>query len=136
MVSNWQPAHNLVEHAVSEAEITAVPCLLVLLSHTCLCFRGGRTLNGSSLALLWYSLGHNPLFCEHPRHLHVALESLQERSFFVFWSLTIPWFGLLCHISSLRLSSRHSSLVLTLRKDDAAWASLSGPHSVVVDASI
>ena len=36
-------------------------------------------------------------------------------SFFLFFSsLSIPWFGLLSHISSLRLPSGHSGLVLTL----------------------
>ena len=35
-----------------------------------------------------------------------------------FPSLEIPQFGLLSHVSSLRLSTRHSGLVLTLRTDD------------------
>ena len=35
-----------------------------------------------------------------------------------FPSLAIPQFGLLSHVSSLRLSSGHSGLVLTLRTDD------------------
>ena len=64
VVSNWQPAHSLVEDVVSVTEIAAAPCLLILaVAHLPLCFREGRTLNGSRLALLWCSLGHNPLFC-------------------------------------------------------------------------
>ena len=52
-------------------------------------------------------------------------------------SLMIPWFGLLSHISSLRLSSGHSGLVLTLRtNDDAAHSSLPSPHSLLADGSI
>ena len=49
-------------------------------------------------------------------------------------SLAIPRFGLLAHVSSLRLSSGHSGPVLTL--SNAARASLSSPHLLVVDASI
>ena len=51
-------------------------------------------------------------------------------------SLAIPQFGLLCHISPLRLSSWHSSPVLTLRTNDATYASLTSPHSLLVDTSI
>ena len=46
-------------------------------------------------------------------------------------SLAIPWFGLLSHVSYLRLSSGHSGPVLTL--SNAAHASLS---LLVVDVSI
>ena len=46
--------------------------------------------------------------------------------------LAILRFGLLSHISSLRLSSGHSGLVLTLRTDNDTHASLSSPHSLVV----
>ena len=48
----------------------------------------------------------------------------------------IPLFGLLSHISSLRLSSRHSCLVLTLRTDDATHSSLSSPYSLMADARV
>ena len=51
-------------------------------------------------------------------------------------SLVILWFGLLCHISPIRLSSGHSSLILTLKTNDAAHASLHSPHSLLVDASV
>ena len=48
----------------------------------------------------------------------------------------IPWFALLFHISSLRFSSGHSGLVLTIRTNDTACSSLPSPHSLVVDTSI
>ena len=51
-------------------------------------------------------------------------------------SLAIPRFGLLSHISSLRLSSGHSGPVLTLRTSYAGCASLPSPHSLVVDPSV
>ena len=53
-----------------------------------------------------------------------------------FSSLTIPQFGLLSKVISLRLSSGHSGWVLTLRTKDAAHASLSSPHSLVMDESV
>ena len=67
----------------------------------------------------------------------VWLESFTGKVFFFFFvSLAIPWFGLLCRISSLRLSSGHSSPVLTLRTNDAAHTSLSSPNLLVVDTNI
>ena len=36
MVSSWEPAHSLVEDAISGAKIGAAPCLRLWLSHTCL----------------------------------------------------------------------------------------------------
>ena len=56
--------------------------------------------------------------------------------FFLFLSLAIPLFGLLSHVSSLRLSSGHSRLVLTLSTDYTVHSSLSSPRSLVVDASV
>ena len=49
-------------------------------------------------------------------------------------SLSIPQFGLLSHISSLRLPSGHSALVLSL--SNAAHASLFTQRLLVADASI
>ena len=51
-----------------------------------------------------------------------------------FLSLAIPQFGLLSHVSSLRLPSGHSGPVLTL--SNAAHASLFSPSLPVADASI
>ena len=56
-------------------------------------------------------------------------------SFFLI-SLAIPRFGLLSHISSLRLFSWHSGPVVTLRTDDAACTSLPSPRLLVADKSI
>ena len=64
LISNWEPAHNLVEDAVSGAEIA--PCLPALaVAHLPLCLWPGEGLVLCRLALLWYSL--NPLFCEQAR---------------------------------------------------------------------
>ena len=66
MISNWEPAHSLIEDAVSGAKIAAAPCLPALaVAQLPLWHWGGRALNGSWLALLWYLL--NPLFCERAR---------------------------------------------------------------------
>ena len=64
LVSNWEPAHSLVEDAISGAEIA--PCLLPL-AVACLplCLRQGDGPVCSRIALLWYLL--NPLFCEWAR---------------------------------------------------------------------
>ena len=53
---------------------------------------------------------------------------------FFFSSLAIPQFGLLSHVSSLRLPSGHSGPVLTL--SNAAHATLFSPRLLVADASI
>ena len=64
LFSNWEPAHSLVEDAISGAKIAsgllalAVACLL-------LCFPWKEGPIHSRLALLWYSV--NPLFCEQAR---------------------------------------------------------------------
>ena len=68
----------------------------------------------SQIAFLWYSL--NPFFCGQSR-LWVRLEPFARKFslwLFFFFSPAIPKFGLLPHISSLKLSSGHSGLVLTL----------------------
>ena len=82
----------------------------------------------SQLALLWYSL--SPLFCEQVSQC-LRLELFMGK---FFLSLAIPLFGLLSHISSLRLLSGHSGLVLTL--SNTACASRSSPHLLLVDTSI
>ena len=113
MVSSWETADSLVEDAISGAETApclpalAVPCLP-------LCLWWGDGPVRSWLALLWYSV--NPLFCEWAR-LHLRLELFMGKFSFslsFFLSLAIPQIGLLSHISSLRLSSGHSGLVLIL----------------------
>ena len=51
-----------------------------------------------------------------------------------FLSLAVPQFGLLSHISSLRLPSGHSGLVPNI--NSAARTSLFIPHLLVVDANV
>ena len=106
---------------VSGAEIA--PCLQAL-DVTCLpfCLQLGEVPVHSCLALLWYSL--NALFCEQAR-LCIRLEPFSVK--FSLFFLALPQFGLLSHISSLRLSSGYSGLVLTLNTDDAACASVFSP---------
>ena len=82
------------------------------LSPTCLSASScGRGPVCSWLVLLWYSL--NPLFCEWAG-LRLRLELFARKFSLFFLSLAVPQFGLLSQVSSLRLSSGHSGLVLTL----------------------
>ena len=138
VLSNWELAHSLVEDEVLGAQIATPPCLLALAAtHLPLCLQGERDLYSSWLALQWDSL--NPLFCECAKgHCVVSKPFTGNVSLSLSLSLTIPWFGLLSHISSLRLSSGHSGLVLTLRTNDVdvAHSSLPSPHSLWADGSI
>ena len=70
VVSSWEPAHSLVEDAISGTEIIA--CLSA----------SGQGGAGMQLALHWYSL--NPLFFEQARLLIRLLgwRLLQESSLF------------------------------------------------------
>ena len=135
LVSSWELAHSLIEDAISGVEIA--PCLLALAAARqplCLLWREG--LVQSQLALLWYLL--SPLFCEQ------ALQCLRLELFtgkfslslfcFLSLSLAIPQFGSLSHISSLRLSSGHSSPILTL--SNAAHASVFSLYLLVAVMSV
>ena len=63
-VSNWEPAHSLVQDAISGAEIA--PHLLALaVARLPLCLWQGEGPICRCLALLWYSC--HPLFCEQAR---------------------------------------------------------------------
>ena len=118
LVSNWEPALSLVEDAVSGAEIA--PCLLVLpIARLLSVSSRGEGPVHSLLTLLWYSL--EPLFCVTRLCLRAFLGKVLSLSlsFFFSLSLAIPQFGLLSHISSLRLSSGHSGLVPTLSRQPA-----------------
>ena len=89
---------------------------------------------GSLPALLWYLL--SPLFCERAQQclrLRLFLGKFSLSLSFLSLSLAIPQFGLLSHVSSLRLSSGHSGLVLTL---SIQLPSLFSPCLMVVDTSI
>ena len=99
----------------------------------------GYGLVHSPLVLLWHWL--SPLFCEWALQrlrleLFAGKFSLSLAFFLSFLSLSlaIPQFGLLSHISCLRLSSGLSGPVLTL--STAACASLFSPHLLVADANI
>ena len=61
-------------------------------------------------------------------------KSYLSLSLFFFSSLAIPQFGLLSHVSSLRLSSGHSGPVLTLSNAD--HTSLFSPCLLVADACV
>ena len=79
LVSNWEPAHSLVEDAGSGTEIA--PRLPVLTAARLpVCLQRGDGPVRSRLALLWYSL--SPLFCEQARQC-LTLE-LFERNFSLF----------------------------------------------------
>ena len=65
---------------------------------------------------------------------HGKVLSLSFLFFFPCLSLAIPQFGLLSHISSLRLPSGHSGPILTL--SNAVCTFLFGPSLLVMDSSI
>ena len=81
---------------------------------------------------LWQGMGQSaassPLFWE------LAGSALGSLSLSLSLSLASPDFGLLSHISSLRLPSGYSGPICT--QHSAACASLSSPRLLVVDASV
>ena len=118
---------------VSGAEIGAALCLPALaVTHLPCCFqwRGGASTQQTSSPLVFAQS-----FVLRPGW---ELEPFMEKFslFFFFPSLVIPQFGMLSHVSSLRLSLGYSGLVLTLRTDPVACASLSSPRLLVADASL
>ena len=89
----------------------------------------------SQLALLWYLL--SPLFCEQSGSalvLGFSRNSSLSLSLFPSLSLAIPPFRFLSHVSSLRLPSKHSGLVLTL--SNAACSSTFSPCLLVAEESV
>ena len=137
MVNDWQPAHSLAGDAVSGVDCSS-PLPFTSGCHTPASLAPWRkVINGSRLAFLWYSLWCDPLFCERARgHCGVLEPSQGKGPLYFFISLVFQWFGFLCHMSPLRLPSRHSSLVLTLRTVDVAHASMPSPHLLLVAVSI
>ena len=97
----------------------------------------------SPLAFFGYLL--NPLFCEQARwrlrlelfagkfSLYISFLSL-SLSLSLSLFLSIPQFGLLSQVSSLRSPSGHSDLVLTL--SNAAYTFLFCPSLLVADVSV
>ena len=74
LVSNWEPAHSLMEDAGSGAEIA--PCLLALaVAHLPLCFWQGEWPVRIWLALFRCAL--SPLFCEQTR---LCLRAFHEKA--------------------------------------------------------
>ena len=129
LVNNWEPAHSLVEDNISGAEIA--PCLpAVAVACLPLCLRQGK----GPVPAGWLSFGIGSILCSVSGP-SCALEFFAGKfSLFFFLSLAIPQFGLLSHISSLRLSSGHLGLVLTL--SNAASTSLFSPRLLLVVVSI
>ena len=88
MVSNWEPVQSLAEASVSGAQTAVAPCLPALAHvHLSLCLWGGRALKDSCLALHWYLLGHNPLFCEHVRVLEPLMGKVLLSIYLFFFNL-------------------------------------------------
>ena len=135
MVSNWKPAHSLVEdtHLWDQDWSSHLPSNSGCHSPASLPPTEGREQRAvhSRLALLWYCL--SPLFCEQHRLCFKAF--CGKVLFFFFPPLWLSHtLGCCLNVSSLRLSSGHSGPVLTL--SNAAHASLFSPHLLVAFASI
>ena len=138
VVSDWRPAHSLVGEAASGAKIAVAPCLL----HTCLSalWEGCKW----HLARSLFGFARVRSFGKHNGCHTAALEpSHRTRPFFFFFffvSLPFPRFGFspFCAMSHspLRVSSWYSTLVLSLRSDDAAHASAPSPYLVWADTSV
>ena len=126
LVSNWEPPGSLVEDAISGAEFA--PCLRLWLSLACLPASGGGWAGPQPAS--------SPLVFVQSFVLWAGRQYLRLEFFPGKFSLSlaIPQFGLLSHISSLRLPSGHSGLFLTL--SNAAHASLFSPCLLEVEASI
>ena len=111
MVSNWEPAHSLVEDAVSWDKIATAPCLLALaVAQLPLCFQEVGPYMAASLL--------NPLFCESTRGHHEALEPFVEMILYFCLSGDPRVWVAVSHYS-LRLSSWHSGSVLSLSNQPA-----------------
>ena len=110
LVSNWEPACSLVEHAISAADF-APRLLAQAVARQSLCLLWGEGLVHSRLALLWYAL--SVLFCELVRQCF-RLELLAGK-----FSLSPPFFIL----------SGYPSLGCYLR-----FSSVQFSHSVMSDS--
>ena len=124
---------SLAGGVVSGAEIAVAPCFLPLVVvHLPLCLQGGCKWQPACSPLLF---GHDPLILSVsiPGHSGALEPSHGKGLLSVFVSLAFPWFGLLCHISPLKVSLRHSTPVLTLRTDHVACTSASSLHLLPAD---
>ena len=108
---------------LGECTVLGGPCILITsldVNRLPFCLRWGDGPVRRRLTLLWYSL--NSLSWEWarlPLRLELFVGKFSLSFCFFLLSLAIPQFGLLSHVSSLRLSSGHSDLVLTLRMQPA-----------------
>ena len=85
LVTNWEPAHSLVEDAVSGTQIAScLPALAVARLPLCLWSGEGRI--RSWLVLLWHSL--SPLFCEWAKLCLKAFCRKMLSLFLFFFSLS------------------------------------------------
>ena len=133
LVSIWEPARSLVGDACLWGQVCPLSSGSGCDPPASLPPAGDGPVR-CQLALLWYLL--SPLFSERGRQclrleLFMGKFSLSFLFFFFFFSslsLAIPQFGLLSHISSLRLPSRHSGPGVS----SAARASLFSPCLLVV----
>ena len=129
LVSNWKPACILVEDAISGAKIAPFWLWLPL---SCLpASSGGWASPQPASSPLVFAQS----FVLCVAHQCLRLELLAGKFFLSFFlsffffplSLAIPQFGLLSHVSSLRLSLGYSGLVLTLSKQPAPPCSAPTP---------
>ena len=131
LVSKWEPAHNLVEYAISGAKIPS--CLLVLaVARLSVCLQWWDGPVFSWLALLWYSL--NPLFYEQAR-LHLRLELCSGKLSLSFFSLSgypTVWVTLSCYLLQIVLRAFRPGPY----PKDATCVSLFSPRLLLSDASI
>ena len=105
-VSNWEPAHSLVQDAVSGADMA--PCLLAL---ACRLPASGRGRDQSAATELSSDIPSILCSVSGPG----CASKLFPGKFSIFFPLWLfRQFGLLSHISTLKLSSGHSVPVLTL----------------------
>ena len=131
LVSKWEPAHNLVEYAISGAKIPS--CLLVLaVARLSVCLQWWDGPVCSWLALLWYSL--NPLFYEQAR-LHLRLELCSGKLSLSFFSLSgypTVWVTLSCYLLQIVLRAFRPGPY----PKDATCVWLFSPRLLLSDASI
>ena len=117
LIRNWRPVCSAVGDAVLGVSLPLSPPPQPPVS-------SGAGPVRSLRALLWTCL--IPLFCEWP--------AVRSGRLIFSLSFAVPQFKLVTHKSSLRLSSGHSGLVLTL--SNSAHSSPFRPHLLVADAGV
>ena len=132
MASDWEPVHSLVE----DAGLWGRGCSSPLPSGSACCMPPSLPLVGERglYTVGWLSsFGIRSILCS-VRRPGCVLEPFVEKFSLSFFLFGDPQCGLLSHLSSLRLSSGHSGLVLTL--SNAARTSLFSPRLLVVNALV